>query len=61
MKKQPTFNDFETVSPKELQKHYKLDQRALENAHRKTVCDGASQAQMRKEYDKFYRRNRRDA
>lgn len=60
MRKQPTFNDFNSASPKELQKHYKLDQRALENAHRKTL-DGASQSDMRKEYDKFYRRNRRDA
>jgi hypothetical protein len=41
-------------------KTYKLDQRGLENAHR-DVMYGAKQAEMRGEYDKFYRRNRKDA
>jgi hypothetical protein len=60
MSKQPTFRDFQEASPTELQKTYNLDQRALEFAQRK-VCDGASQNDLAKEYDKFYRRNRQDA
>lgn len=58
--KKPTFNDFRDASPKEIMKTYKLDQRGLENAQRKHLY-GANNAEMRKEYDKFYRRNRRDA
>lgn len=60
MKGKPIYNDFRESSPKELQRHYKLDQRGLERAHRKTL-DGASQQDMRKEYEQFYQRNRRDA
>lgn len=60
MSKLPTFNDFQEASPKELQKTYNLDQRTLEQAQRR-VCDGAGQADLTKEYDKFYRRNRHDA
>ena len=60
MNKKPTYNDFQNYSPKELQKHYKLDNRALEREHRR-VLDGASQSSLTKEYEKFYSRNRRDA
>ena len=60
MKNKPTWNDFQEATPKELQKVYKLNQAGLENAQRK-VCDGASQVDLRGQYDKFYRRNRPDA
>ena len=60
MKSKPTFNDFREAKPTELMKTYKLTPRELENAQRR-VCHGASQQDLRKEYDKFYRRNRRDA
>lgn len=60
MKRKPTFNDFNEASPKEIQKFYKLDQLSLEKAQRE-VLYGASQNDIRKEYEKFYRRNRRDA
>ncbi len=60
MRKQPTFNDFRDARPAEIMKTYKLDQRGLENAHRE-VMYGARQAEMRGEYDRFYRRNRKDA
>lgn len=56
----PTYNDFREATPKELQKTYKLNQAALEMAQRK-VCDGATTVELRGEYEKFYRRNRRDA
>ncbi len=57
---QPTFNDFRNASPKELMKTYKLNPKQLEMAQRR-VCDGAKQSDLRKEYEKFYRRNRKDA
>lgn len=60
MSSKPTFNDFRDAKPAELMKTYKLDQRGLENAQR-DVCYGANQNDLRKEYDKFYRRNRSDA
>ena len=60
MKGKPTFNDFNEASPKEIQKTYKLDQLSLERAQR-DVLYGASNKEMRSEYDKFYRRNRKDA
>ena len=60
MKNQPTYRDFQEASPNEIKKIYGLDQRGLEFAQRK-VCDGASQNDLAKEYDKFYRRNRSDA
>lgn len=60
MARKPTFNDFKNAKPKELMKTYKLTARQLEVAQR-DVCYGANQAQLRKEYDSFYRRNRRDA
>ena len=60
MKGKPTIRDFETAKPAELQKTYKLDQRGLENAQRR-VMDGATQKDLKKGYDQFYRRNRRDA
>ena len=59
-KSKPTYNDFRDAKPEELKKVYKLDHRQLEMAHR-DVCYGANQVQLRGEYDKFYRRNRRDA
>lgn len=59
-KSKPTFNDFLEAKPTEIMQTYKLDQRGLEMAHR-DVCYGANQADLRKEYDKFYRRNRKDA
>ena len=60
MKKKPTFNDIQEAKPAELERIYKLDQKGLENAVRET-CHGATQAEMRTQYEKFYRRNRRDA
>ncbi len=60
MSKKPTYNDFKEAKPSELMKTYKLDQRGLEQAQR-AVLEGARQSDMRKEYDQFYRRNRRDA
>lgn len=60
MKSKPTFNDFQEASPKEIQKTYKLDQRGLENAQRR-VMYGANQLDLRKGYEMFYRRNRKDA
>lgn len=60
MSKKPTFNDFLEAKPAELMKTYKLDRRGLENAQR-DVCYGANQGDLRKEYDRFYRRNRREA
>ena len=60
MSKKPTFNDFQEASPKDLQRVYKLNQAGLENAQR-DVCYGANTTELRREYDKFYRRNRRDA
>lgn len=56
----PTFRDFQEAKPEELKRVYKLDQAGLENAQRR-VCEGASQNDLRKEYDQFYRRNRKDA
>lgn len=60
MPRKPTFNDFKNARPKELMKTYKLTPRQLEMAQRE-VCYGASQTQLRGEYEKFYRRNRRDS
>lgn len=60
MKHKPTYRDFQEASPKELMKTYKLDQKGLENAQRR-VLDGARQEDIRKAYEPFYRRNRRDA
>ena len=55
----PTYQDFQEARPEELKKTYKLNDRQLEMAKR-NVMYGANQNQMRKEYDKFYKRNRRD-
>lgn len=60
MSSKPTYNDFQSGKPEELKKTYKLNDRQLEMAKR-DVMYGATQSDMRKEYDKFYRRNRRDA
>ena len=60
MKGKPTYSDFRDAKPTELMKTYKLNQAQLEMAQRR-VNPGASQSDLRKEYDKFYRRNRRDA
>lgn len=60
MKGKPTYRDFQEASPRELQKTYKLDQRGLENVQR-AVMPGANQNDLRKGYEQFYRRNRRDA
>lgn len=59
-KGKPTYSDFKDGTPKELMKTYKLSPRELEQAQRR-VLDGAKQSDIRKEYDPFYRRNRRDA
>lgn len=59
MKHKPTYRDFQEASPKDIQRIYKLDQRGLENAQRK-VMYGASQEDLRKAYEPFYRRNRRN-
>jgi hypothetical protein len=53
----PTWNDINEATPKELMKTYKLDQRGLENAHRRHL-HGANTIEMRKEYEKLYKRNR---
>lgn len=60
MSKKPTYNDFREAKPQEIMKTYGLNERQLEKAHR-DVLYGANQKEMSKEYDKFYRRNRRDA
>lgn len=60
MKKEPTWNDFQEAKPSELTKTYNMDYKQLEMAHRKHL-DGADVPQMRIEYEKLYRRNRRDA
>ena len=60
MARKPTYNDFREAKPKELMRVYKMNPRQLEMAHR-DVLSGAKTVEMRKEYDKFYRRNRADA
>ena len=60
MRKKPTYNDFRDAKPTELMKTYKMNPRELEMAQR-AVNPGASQSDLRGEYEKFYRRNRRDA
>lgn len=60
MTKLPTYNDIRDASPKELQQTYKLTPKQLESAVR-AVNPGATQNDLRKEYEKFYRRNRHDA
>ena len=59
-KGKPTYNDFRDATPRELMKTYKINSAQLEMAQR-AVNPGAQQSDLRKEYDKFYRRNRRDA
>lgn len=56
----PTYTDFRDARPKEIMQTYKLTERQLEKAHRE-ILTGANQKEMAKEYDKFYRRNRKDA
>lgn len=58
--RKPTYNDFRDAKPTELMKTYKLNARQLEMAQR-AVNPGATQHELRSEYEKFYRRNRRDA
>ncbi len=60
MKGKPTYQDFVDARPTEIMRTYRLDRRGLENAHR-DVMRGARQEEMRREYDRFYRRNRKDA
>lgn len=60
MKGKPTYNDFRDAKPTELMQTYKMNARELEMAQRQ-VNPGASQTDLRKEYDVFYRRNRPDA
>lgn len=60
MSKKPTYNDFRDAKPGELMKTYRLNPRQLEMAQR-DVCYGAGQNDLRREYDKFYRRNRSDS
>ena len=57
--RKPTYTDFQEAKPEELKRVYKLNDRQLEMAKR-DVLYGANQSQMRTEYDKFYKRNRRD-
>ena len=57
--KKPTFNDFRDAKPTEIMSTYKMTSGQLEMAHR-DVCYGANQVELRGEYEKFYRRNRRD-
>ena len=56
----PTYNDIRDGKPAELMKTYKITPAQLETAIRRNN-DGASQGDLRREYDKFYKRNRRDA
>lgn len=60
MKGKPTYSDFRDGSPKELMKTYNLNSKQLEVAQR-SVLQGATQQDIRKEYEPFYRRNRHDA
>jgi hypothetical protein len=59
MSKLPTWNDFKEARPTEIKKTYKLNDRQLEMAHRKHL-GGANRQELSREYDQFYRRNRRD-
>lgn len=59
MANKPTYSDFRDAKPAELMKTYKLTPSQLEMAQR-NVNYGANQVELRKEYDKFYRRNRSD-
>ena len=54
----PTWNDLHEGTPRELMKTYKLNQRQLENAHRRHL-DGSNAAERRAEYEQLYRKNRR--
>jgi hypothetical protein len=58
MKKEPTFNDFREAKPEELKKHYGLDSRQLEQAHRK-ILKGASRQDIQGEYKRFYEEQRK--
>lgn len=60
MTKIPTWKDFQDASPSELKKAYKIDDRQLENAHRKHL-DGASSGEYRANYETLYRKNRGDS
>lgn len=60
MSKKPTWNDFQEAKPAELKKTYKMNDRQLEQSYR-THLVGASRPEYRREYEKLYRRNRRDA
>lgn len=60
MKGKPTYNDFRDATPNELMAAYRLTARQLEMAQRR-VNPGASQNDLKNEYEKFYRRNRKDA
>jgi hypothetical protein len=50
-----SWNDLQNASQKELKGTYRMNDRDLEKAVRHHL-DGATQVEMRKEYDKFYRR-----
>jgi nitrate reductase assembly molybdenum cofactor insertion protein NarJ len=58
MKKQVTWNDLQTATPKELKDHYKLGQRQMEQAFRKHL-KGADQREMQKQYKDFYDRGKK--
>jgi hypothetical protein len=60
MKGKPTYNDFREAKPIELMKIYRLTPRELENAQRKHLY-GASQSDMKNEYEQFYIKSRKDA
>lgn len=60
MNKKLTYRDFEESKPNDLRKFYGLSNHELEQQHRKHL-EGANTQEMRREYEKFYRRNRRDA
>lgn len=52
-KGKPTYSDFQYGTSKELMKTYKLDNKGLEQAHRRLMY-GAGQKDFQSEYNKFY-------
>lgn len=56
MKSKPTYRDFQEGNSKELMKQYKLNDRGLEQAHRR-VLDGAGRKDIESEYKRFYDKN----
>jgi hypothetical protein len=58
--KKPTWRDTQEAKPSELMKTYKMTQAQFEMSHRNHLY-GANNTEMRKEYDKVWRRERRDS